>query len=337
MADGNNAGMRRKTGARALFVVMLIFAVAATGATGYLGVSGSLEGRSALSKFAEVIFEVFMDGDSYVSEEKTLKTIERRRKANEKYRVSAIYETLFDFETDEHAGFQVCYFRREGAENTFVYFHGGSYMWQPLIFHFDYCDYLADELNANVIMPIYPKAPEYGYSDALEWLDSLYSEIILEETVEAFFGDSAGGGLLLSFARYLADRGSEVPADLIAFSPCLDLSLSNPEIADFAPVDPMLNTADLRVKLSTYVKDGAYDDPYVSPLYCDYSDLGEVTLFAGTREILLPDIRVLDRRLTEEGISHFYYEYPNQNHTFSIFPMPERRLCLEQIKLSLAS
>lgn len=323
-----------RTGTKILFAVMLVFCLTVGGFIGYLTVGASLQQRSALSLLSEIVIDIAMGGDAYVSEEETLAKIEKRRKKNEAYSVSGVYKTLYGFSTEEYEGFEVCYYGADSAE-TVVYFHGGSYMWQPLIFHYAYCDYLRDELGVNVIMPVYPKAPQYDYAEVLGWLFSFYAALPDGYEVIAFMGDSAGGGLLLSFSQYLADEGMDVPNDLIVFSPCLDLSLSNPEIASYTALDPMLNWQDLRIKLSYYANGGAFDDPYVSPLYCDYSLLGEVTIFAGTHEILLPDVRLLDEALTAQGISHNYYEYPNQCHTFSIFPIPERRLCLEQIKSAL--
>lgn len=73
----------------------------------------------------------------------------------------------------------------------------------------------------------------------------------------------------------------------------------------------------------------------MSPIYCDWNKLGEVTTFIGTNEILLPDNRLLNKILTDENIEHNYYEFNNQFHTFAIMPMPERKDCLEKIREAL--
>ncbi len=300
--------------------------------TGFYAAYATVRHTSIMAQFYGDIIELFMTGDAYVSEEATLKKVEKRRKANAKYTVPDFYKSLFGFDTYKYKGFEVCTYEARNSNRTIVYFHGGSYMWQPLATHFSYCDYLRKELNVNVIIPIYPKAPQYGYEDALAWTYDFYQTLDDGYDVVAFMGDSAGGGLMFSFAQYLTDRGGTPPSDLIAFSPCLELSLQNEEIAEFTASDPMLNVDDLRRKLSFYVPDGDFENPYASAIYCDYENFEEVTVFVGTREILLPDVRRLIGILEEKSVKHNYYEYENLYHTFSIMPMPERQECLNVIK-----
>ena len=179
-------------------------------------------------------------------------------------------------------------------------------------------------------MPIYPKAPNYTYRETLSAMRDFYVALNGKDIL-AFIGDSAGGGLLLSFAQYLTDEGIGSPDHLITFSPCLDLALDNEKIADYTADDPMLNWADLRLKFSFYA-DGDLNSPYVSPLYCDYSVLGRWTCFVVTEEILYPDTELLHDQLINEGIEHDYYVYQNQFHTFAIFPIPEADVCCKAIK-----
>lgn len=293
---------------------------------------GALTQRSAVSVIGYVGLDLFMSGDSYISPEKTDAKIEARRQKNANYTVPDIYKTLYSFSIESFDSFQVCYFG-QATDKKIIYFHGGSFMWQPQILHYSYCKDLSETLGAQVIMPIYPKAPEYGYDYVCDWLYRFYSSLQGEFV---FVGDSAGGGILLSFSQYLADRGMTGATDLIAISPMLDISLSNPEIEDYAPLDPFLNRDDLARKAATYAKDADPADPYVSPLYCDYSKIGKVTVITGTYDILYPDTKLLDARLTELGIDHNYLVYENQTHVFALYPMPEKTLCLNKIKTILS-
>ena len=43
------------------------------------------------------------------------------------------------------------------------YLHGGSYIENPLLFHYKFLDDIAKRTNLEVIVPIYPKAPKYNY------------------------------------------------------------------------------------------------------------------------------------------------------------------------------
>ena len=48
-----------------------------------------------------------------------------------------------------------------------------------------------------------------------------------------------------------------------------------------------------------------------------------MTIFVGTREILLPDIRFFKEKLQKFSNDVAYHEYVNQNHVFPIFPIEE--------------
>ncbi|NYN73048.1 alpha/beta hydrolase fold domain-containing protein, partial [Salmonella enterica subsp. enterica serovar Typhimurium] len=75
----------------------------------------------------------------------------------------------------------------------------------PLDNHFDFIDQLAGELDARVIMPVYPKVPHRDYRTTFELLKNIYQKEILEvENPQhmTIMGDSAGGQIALSFAQY---------------------------------------------------------------------------------------------------------------------------------------
>ena len=330
-----NKAKKIQKGAKVAFIVTLICLILFTGVFCYFIAAAAIEKKSIASEFYETCIGMVMVPTKPISEEQTAKTVEKLRKTNKNYKIPTIYKNMYGFSTEEYKGYEVVFFDNEDTDKIAVYFHGGSYMWQPLIFHYDYCRYISEKLGLDIIMPIYPKAPDNNYLDALAWVYDYYVEYKLDPV--AFFGDSAGGGLALSFAQYLSDRGGNLPEDIILFSPCLDLSLSNPEIEDYQESEPMLNADDLRRKFAYYAEGGSLADPYVSPIYCDYNKLGKVTVFVGTHEILYPDAKLLDEKLTNLNIEHNFYVYENQFHTFSILPLPERGVCLEQIKAVLAA
>lgn len=314
-------------------VAAAVLCLSLLGYAGYVAVSAEYRHRSALSELYEDFFALAMAGDKFVPSEKTAAKIEERRLKNKNYRVPAAYKVLFDCSTEVFEKFEVCFFGT--GERTVLYLHGGAYVYQPSVFHFDYCRFLSEKLSAKVIMPVYPKAPEYDYKFTLDWLYKLY-KVRPELRNAAVVGDSAGGGMSLCFCRYLIDRSEPAPKDVIAFSPCVDLSLSNPEISRYAPKDPWLNADDLRRKFAVYA-DGDLKSPYVSPAYCDFSDFGEVTVFTGTREILCPDILTLKTVWESKKADFSVFVAENQNHVFAIYPMPERELCLEIIKTALSN
>ena len=60
----------------------------------------------------------------------------------------------------------------------------------------------------------------------------------------------------------------------------------------------------------------------VSPIYGSFENLGRITLFTGTRDMLYPDIEKLDKILTEQGIEHTYIVEEGLDHPYPLFPTP---------------
>ena len=72
-------------------------------------------------------------------------------------------------------------------------------------------------------------------------------------------------------------------------------------------------------------------DYRVSPLNGELKDIGQITLFVGTGELLLVDARMLLNRANEEGVEIYYFEYPKMNHVFPVFPIPEAKKALNTL------
>ena len=60
--------------------------------------------------------------------------------------------------------------KREPHQDVVLYIHGGAWFQDPLDNHFDFIDQLAGELDARVIMPVYPKVPHRDYRTTFELL-----------------------------------------------------------------------------------------------------------------------------------------------------------------------
>jgi len=73
----------------------------------------------------------------------------------------------------------------------------------------------------------------------------------------------------------------------------------------------------------------------LSPIYGELEGLAEITLFIGTRELILPDARRFHRIAKEQNIKINYHEYPGMNHVFPVYPIPEakeaRKIIVETI------
>ncbi|MFD4416343.1 alpha/beta hydrolase [Bacillus safensis] len=214
-----------------------------------------------------------------------------------------------------------------------LFIPGGGYIEQPLTWHWRFLDRLTKQLNSTVYVPVYPKAPNHQYMDAIESVLPVYQGLLEKGTPEniVIMGDSAGGGLSLAFAQYLAEKGLPQPGNIILLSPWLDVTLSNPDIAAMVPKEPMLNLALLIEAGKRYA--GEMDETHhlVSPIYGEIKSLGRISVFIGTHEFFLPDARKFKEMADKQGVPINYIEYPKMNHVFPVFPIPEAKKALNQI------
>ena len=216
--------------------------------------------------------------------------------------------------------------RGSAPTRTVLFVHGGGFMAPTDPFHVVFCARLARALDARIVLPDYPLAPEHTWRDSHDTLVDLAARLAAEGDL-AVVGDSAGGGLALAVAESLRDRGGPQPARMVLISPWVDLTTSTPETADLAAVDPWLFIGKVRTYAAWWA--GSPDDlgrPEVSPALGDLAGLPPTLMFSGTRDLLVPGCRLLVRRAAEAGWDLSYVEEPGLIHVYPLLPgVPEAR------------
>lgn len=216
-----------------------------------------------------------------------------------------------------------------------VYVHGGGWVNQIALQHWQLAAQIASEEGTSVTVPIYPLVP-FGTADQVV---PAVANLVRTSTAgygsTCLAGDSAGGQIALSAALLLRDDQHTVPRTVL-ISPALDLSLSNPEIDRVQPSDPWLGRDGTRVFIEHWRGTLAISDPRVSPLGADLNGLGALTVFCGTRDILNPDTRLLVDKAVTAGIDVEYHEEQGLVHVYPLTPTPEgraaRALLIESLK-----
>lgn len=217
--------------------------------------------------------------------------------------------------------------RRGQVERTVVYLHGGAFVAPPDPFQVRYAISLAGALRARVVLPDYPLAPEHNWRDSHRQLADVTARWCAEPGGAVLLGDSAGGGLAVSVAQTLRDRGAAQPTQLVLLSPWVDLTMSSPDTAEFARRDPWLHVG----KATAYGrwwagKDADLTRPEVSPALGNLAGLPPSIMFYGTRDLLAPGCRLLARRATDAGWRLASIEEPGLIHDYGIMPgLPEAR------------
>ncbi|WP_051551490.1 alpha/beta hydrolase [Nocardioides sp. URHA0020] len=212
--------------------------------------------------------------------------------------------------------------RHRDPRRTVLYLHGGAYVAGIDAFHVRYLARLATELDARVVVPAYPLAPEHTWRDSHDAVADLAARWATESDELVLAGDSAGGGYALAVALTLRDRGGPQAGRLLLISPWVDLTSSAPETAEFAARDPWLHLG----KLETYAAwwAGSPDDlgrPEVSPALGDLSGLPPTLMFCGTRDVLAPGCRLLERRAASTDWDLTYVEVADLIHVYPLLPL----------------
>ncbi|WP_281191116.1 alpha/beta hydrolase fold domain-containing protein [Staphylococcus schleiferi] len=224
-------------------------------------------------------------------------------------------------------------------KNKILYIYGGTFVLQPSVFHWRFMDKLAYETLHEVVLPIYPKAPEYTYRETHQAIEQAYRRLLKETDADniVIMGDASGGNMALSFVQKLMEQDElPLPRQLYLISPWLDLSLSNPDITEqVQKKDPIQNVFSLKSVAKVWVDDLERKNPRVSPMYGPVRGLPPVYMFGGTSEIFYPDMRKLADYFEAEQQPIHFYEYKDMVTAFPLYPIVESRKVLKQIRKTI--
>ena len=238
--------------------------------------------KSFIAKISEIILKYtkpkYMDSKEAVDE-----FLAEKSKTQDKP-VKSIFKSM------NFNGMQVFTFgNKEKSKNVILYMHGGAYVneigWQ----HYLYCLKLSRKLNSYVLAPVYGLAPKHKAMESFDGIRELYEDTLKLEKNITLMGDSAGGGLVLSFAQYLKNNNLHQPKNIVVFSPGVDISMSNPPY-DSAN-DPILGEIGLKEMGKSWAGELDITDYRVSPLFGDKFGLAKTLIFAGEDEIFYKDIK----------------------------------------------
>ena len=131
-------------------------------------------------------------------------------------------------------------------------------------------------------------------------------------------GDSSGGGLALAQAQRLRDKGVAPLDGLVLIAPWVDVTLANPEIADYEAKDHMLSVKKLRRSGRWWAGERDVRDPLVSPAYGSYDRLPRTLVTQGDHDILYPDTMNTVAELQLAGVDTTAIVTEGAPHTYSL-------------------
>lgn len=218
-------------------------------------------------------------------------------------------------------------------DRVIFYLHGGGFWQQPTLFHYHFLAKLADKLQAQVVMPIYPKIPVFTAQDINQMVLDVYRRLCQKyskDTQIIMMGDSAGGGLALAMLEQLTKLNLPQPRQAFLFSPWLDVRTDDPQMKLIQPNDHLLKIADLQLRGRLYAE--KLDNSVLTrPLLGDLSNLPPIVAFTGTHDILNVDAQKLQKRATETNSNIAVVTYAQMDHDFILFPIPEARQAIAKV------
>jgi len=210
------------------------------------------------------------------------------------------------------------------AKGVILHMHGGGFSLGSAAGSVGFVSDLARKAGMSAITVDYRLAPEHPYPAALQDVAAVYQALLQRETSGAQIvvsGESAGGNLALELLIAGKQRGMEMPAAMVLFSPMTDLTVTGDSYTTKADADPNITAAAIRTRANDYLNGTGTDpaDPLVSPIFADLTGLPPLLVQAGSHEVLLDDATQLATRAAANDVAVTLDITPGVGHVFQTF------------------
>ncbi len=245
--------------------------------------------------------------------------------------ISRKYEVI----TEKIAG-RNCYTLASDSSSKIhiVFLHGGAYRYPSTFFHWVLLDKLLKAVPCKATFVDYPLAPKHKCDDNVNTVMQVYSKLFKSNCKDniILMGDSAGGGLALVMGQLIKQRNIKPkPSKIIMLSPWLDVSMETDIPEDLQEDDFLLSRSELKKSGKEYAGNLDTKNPLCSPYYGDSSDIGEMALFMGTKDILYIDALRFKKKAEKENYNLTFFEYKDMLHDWVLFPIEDAQEAFQEI------
>ncbi len=223
------------------------------------------------------------------------------------------------------------------SPKVILYIHGGAYVVLHAEATLASMLPLAEASGLRIVAIDYTLAPQAKFQQITNEVLQFYKGLLKEYNAKniAIYGDSAGGGLAAGSILKMRDQNITLPAVVVLWSPWTDIDRIGDSYYTLADNDPLLLSEDfLENAALAYAPKSEFKNPYVSPVYGDFSkDFPPTLIQVGGKEIFLSNAIRLYRKLDDahkivkldvyEGMWHVW-----QGHYF----LPESKKAVENTK-----
>ncbi len=223
------------------------------------------------------------------------------------------------------------------SDKVIVYIHGGAYVVLSADMTLASMLPLAEISGLRIIAIDYTLAPQAKFQQITDEVVQFYKGLLQEYDAQniAFYGDSAGGGLSAGSILKMRDLRIEMPAVLVLWSPWSDIDKVGDTYFTLADNDPsLIHPNFLENTALAYAPKNEFKNPYVSPVYGDFSKGFPPTLIqVGSKEIFLSNAIRMYRVLDDANIETKLDVYEGMWHVWQgHYLLPESKKAVENTK-----
>lgn len=246
-----------------------------------------------------------------------------------------------DIQINKHPAILLNNLRPNTAPRILVYVHGGGYTAGSPHTHKSFAARLMQAAGCErAYVPYYRLAPKYPYPTALNDVFDFWQAICESypdhELILA--GESAGAGICLALFQQIRSQHLRHPDKIFLHSPWLDVGLSGDSYEDLSLNDGFLGRHPQRkawlyqMFSSHYIGSSQVDDPLVSPIHMDVSQLPPILIQVATHEVFRADSYRLAERCKAQQIDCHLSVWPYLWHAFGLFApwLPEANQAIHE-------
>lgn len=201
------------------------------------------------------------------------------------------------------------------ANKIIIYLHGGSFALGSLEPHRPMVTHFAANLETKILFIDYSLAPEKPFPNGLNDVLKVYAEIIGKYPgIEiSLIGDSAGGGLAVSFINSAIQQKLPLPAGVVLISPWIYLSCNTDSHKTRKKIDQILTTESLRAYANYYMADNQQN---ADPSRLTFTTFPPLLTLVGSNEILFDDSRLFYGKIKKIQAKTTLKEYVGKSHVW---------------------
>ena len=264
---------------------------------------------------------------------------QEKRKVEEAQACQAPIPKGVEYEVKEMNGVHVEYVSCSSnpQDQIIFYIHGGGFVCGSSLQRRNFTGYVAKKLGYNVLSIDYCLAPENPFPKGLEECLIVYKEVLKEYDSHkiVFFGESAGGNLVLALALMAKDQGLTLPAGIVTASPTVQYSKELPSYKSNTDTDCMISNLSDEIKAVYFQTEDkeVIENPYGSPLFGDFHGFPPVFINVSESEVLRDDSYLLKKKLDEQGVKTRILSRNKMMHAYLVQAMlPEAKCDLKEVK-----